>query len=320
MYKRLQDTLPESRKLGRVSDFAFRCWTVALAKADWFGRLTAEPDKFRITCFANRSSVTDSEVMSALDELADANAIHLYRIPEGRFLLIHRHEEHNPTGGLKTRPVRCPPPPAGLCRCGRYKQGEVPKAIQGSTFRFFQGLFSTDQQPGSAPLCSSPLLSSKVGGCGGKEETVETASSAVEDLPEGTLAKLTDEFTSLTGRVPLAAVADPTELLDRLKGLIRVRGLEPMLAVMRAKTSDCIQRTGRAPSSLQYFVPIFEDDRAFNGKGSRNDGAQKVVQHFALRPGKLGETVERRIAEREGAGTGPGKKGGAPGGGGKKNP
>jgi len=317
VYKRLQDNLPESRKLGRISDFAFRCWANGLAKADWFGRLTAEPDKFRITCFANRPKVSDDEIAGALDELADANAIHLYEIPEGRFLVFHRHEEHNPTGGLKTRPCRCPTPPPGLCRCVRYKLGETPKSVVGSTFRHFQRLFSTDQRPGSAPLCSSPLLSSEVGGSGGKEEEPsKPAELAAPEVEEGAVGKLCDQFTHLTGRPPLTSVGDPREMMERLKGMIAVRGLEPMVKVMTEKASECLQRTGRPPSSIQYFIPVFEDDRLFKGgngsgtgKTKLNPGAKAVVSHFGLGDGTLGKKASERISRRgeEGAGKGSGR-------------
>lgn len=287
MYKRLQDTLPQSRKLGRVSDFAFRCWALAISQADWFGRLSADPDKFQITCFANRKGVLEDEIKYALDELADAGLIHLYRVDEGRFLVLHRHKEHNPTGGLKTRPRRCPPPPPRMCRCVEYKPDENPRSVKGCVFRFGVNLFAVEAKA-EAPI-PEPAL-------------VETEAAPVDDPEEGQLCKLTDEFTNLTGRPPLAGIMEPREFLDRLKGMIRVRGLDAMIAAMKSKTSDCIQRTGRPPSSLQYFVPIFEDDRVFNGSGGMNGGAQAIVGHFGLGAGKLQEGVERKIAERKGSG------------------
>ncbi len=294
MYKRLQDTLPESRKLGKLSDFAFRCWVNGLAKADWFGRLAADPDKFRITCFANRPKVSDEEIAAALDELDTIGAIHLYEVEEGRYMVYHRHEESNPTGGLKTRPCRCPAPPARTCRCVRYKQGENAKSVVGNRFRFFKGLFSTDQKAASAPLCSSPLLSSQeVGGSGGKEEE-----EPPKEEEERTVGKLCDEFTHLTGRVPFQSVGDPMEMMERLRGLISVRGLEPMLKVMREKTSECQQRTGRPPSSMQYFMPIFEDERLFKGNGGMNEGASQVVRHFGLAPGSLDKKAKERMDAR----------------------
>lgn len=297
MYKRLMDTLPESRKLGRISDFAHRCWTAGLSKADWFGRLTAEPDKFRLVCFPNRPQVTEDEIKSALDELADAGKsglIHLYQTDDGeRFMVFHNHDEHNPSGGWTTKPKRYPPPQTGLCRCVKYSQKESPKSIGGKQFRFFTGLFCTDQSLVSAKVTDQSLgmlLSSPI----------SSLSSS-----SGEFGKLCDEFTHLTGRPPLAGIGDPGEFEERLKGLLQVRGLTAMLAVLGRKTSECVQRTGRPPNSLQYFVPIFEDDRVFNGdangrrNGALNPGAKEVVGHFALRDGDLDQRLRERIAERE---------------------
>lgn len=115
--------------------------------------------------------------------------------------------------------------------------------------------------------------------------------------------KLSDEFFSLTGRPSLGGAKEPRELIERIKGLIRVRGLESCLKVMREKTSECVQRTGRPPHNLQYFVPILEDDRSF-GKGGNNGqpatgGAKEILRHFALPDGEMGRRVKEKIAARE---------------------
>lgn len=306
MFKRFHDSIPESRKLGQVSDFAFRCWTVGLSKADWFGRLTAEPDKFKVVCFPNRSQVTEEDIMRALDELADAGRvglIHLYMDEEGeRFLVFHNHDDHNPSGDWKTKPKKCPQPPKSICKCVKFTLREDRNSLAGKEFRFNSGknasgqLLARENASGQSLnlLLSSPLLSSQdKEGCGEEKGDVE---------------KLCNEFTSLTGRPPLSGSPDPEETLERIRGLIRVRGLEPMVRVMKLKASECVQRTGRPPNSLQYFMPIFEDERLF-GSGS-NDGAQAVVKHFALPPGHFDAEAQRRIAERERRG----KEGEPPGG------
>lgn len=314
MYKRLQDTVTESRKIGTVSDFAYRCWAQGLAKSDWFGRLPAEPSKFLTIVFPNRKQVSEDEVSAGLDELADVRGeglIHLYEREEGRFLVFHMHEKHSPTGSIRNKTPKYPAPPLSVCgmgdRCLKYAAREKPEEVFGSAFRFFKGLFLTDRLAAFGvrtavpevrtavltavhPLLSSPVLSShsqEKGGCGGEEDTAS-------------LRKLLDEFTSLTGRAPLYGVKDPLELVERLKGLLKVRGLEAIIQVMKEKTSECVQRTGRPPSTVHYFLPIFEDGRLFrNGAGARGrtQGATAPPGEFALPEGELARQMESRMAE-----------------------
>ena len=169
------------------------------------------------------------------------------------------------------------------------------------------GRKKSGRSPDNVPTVAAPFASASAS---------VSVSASKGDGEEGGFGKLCDEFTSLTGRPPLAGVADPMDLSERIKGSIQVRGLEPLLRLMREKVSDCVQRTGRPPSNLQYFAPVFEDGRLFSGRGM-NDGAKAIVRKFALSDGELERKVRERIAERErtaaDAGAGSGEAAGAPG-------
>lgn len=121
---------------------------------------------------------------------------------------------------------------------------------------------------------------------------------------DGALAKLCDEFTSLTGRAPLVGVGDPAALVERLRGLVSVRGLDPMLRIMRQKASECQTRTGRPPNTIQYFVPIFEDDRLFTANGGSNGKGTGATGEFRLTDDEVERLVTDKIARREGRGAG----------------
>lgn len=322
MYKRLHDTLNTSVRLGKVSDFAHRCWTVGLSQSDTFGRLTADPEKFRMICFANRPSVTVEQIMVALDELAEVDGeglVHLYVDAEGeRYLVFHKHEPSNPSSGFKYKTSKWPAPPRGLCPCVKYTPKEAGQPVGGREFRFevqamlfpsanckeggkqqpgcslFQeeqpvsyrdvGLRQTETDQDRSLQPHAPAHSLSLGeGAGGGDAAAPTPApvppcravphaevpggSAWEARPKTAedlaLNRLCDEFTNLTGRMPLTGATNVLEVTDLLRGFIRRRGLEALIEVMRRKTSDCVNRHGRSPSSMQYFVPIFEDDRAF---------------------------------------------------------
>jgi len=295
MFKRLQDTISESRKLGAVSDFAHRCWTVGLPKADWYGRLTAEPGKFRLKCFPNRPSVTDAEISGALDELADVGGeglIHLYLDADGdRYLVYHRHEQYNPTGGWKTKPRKCPPPPKGLCKCCEYFVEELSKPLVGRSFRFSGVEKTTDHTCDHSPLLSSPLLVGREGGPGGEGGDAKEA-----PLSPG-VRTLIEEFSTLTSK-PSAKRPDAA-LVRELEALVAARGLPALLSVLRERVPEYIARNQASPGTLHYFLPVFKDERVFTVKGAIHGTSIHTVRELAIPRGTFGRAVEERIRERD---------------------
>ena len=61
---------PQHRKLGRVSDRAFRLWLTMLTQADDEGRLSADPGQLRLLTFGYFPEVTEVDVAGALGELS----------------------------------------------------------------------------------------------------------------------------------------------------------------------------------------------------------------------------------------------------------
>lgn len=279
MYKRLHDSVPDSLKLGKLSDFAFRCWTVGLSQADWYGRLTAEPEKFVVQCFPNRREVTPEQVKAALDEVADVmgeGLIHLYMSADGKqYLVFHKIEEHNPRQTHVRAASAYPPPPKGLCPCVRYCPQEGQGPFGGREFRFYPGLFSnTGKEEGGvherADACfvvheragacltvhdidpSSPLLSLKggreTGGCGGGQ---------------GSLDRLSAEFEALTGRSAFRSEEERAKTAQLFAPILAARPLEELLSVMSRRISRERTRGNKGPASMRYFVAVFSDPRSF---------------------------------------------------------
>lgn len=288
MYKRLDDSLPESRKLGKIGDFAFRCWAVGLTKADWFGRLTAEPDKFILKCFPNRRTIADEEVALALDELANVGEglVHLYIAEDGkRYMVFHHHEEHNPSGGWKTKPCKCPPPPRGLCRCLKYTQQESRKPVKGKEFRFQPTLFPTGQsgdepdRNGKFGSPVSPLSTNDLAAATGQSEPTDHCSSPAPLLSSssppgegcgerGAFDRIAVEFQSLTGRSAVPIGKNRAEVEAALAPLLERRGADACIRLIRDRVTEQVRRTGAPPGSLLYFVPVFQDDAAFANGGA----------------------------------------------------
>ncbi|MGH6629981.1 MAG: hypothetical protein ACREB3_09650, partial [Burkholderiales bacterium] len=277
MFKRLHDTVPDSLKLGRISDFAFRCWTVGLSQSDWHGRLPAEPEKFIVQCFPNRREITPELVKSALDELAEVmgeGLIHLYKSADGKqYLVFHRHKKHNAPSTHPRTTSDCPPPPKGLCVCVTYAAAEGQGPFGGREFRFYPNLFErggassipdggleSEKLPNGSSAChvaqacadsrrrvqqkdvSSPLLSSPLGG----------------GVGEGGFDLISSAFLRLTGEKGWKSIRERQAIELAMQPSLVTRGAPALVAVMEARI-----KPGQPPSSLRYFIPVFNDPSVF---------------------------------------------------------
>lgn len=78
---RIRTIKPEAlqhRKVGRLSDRAFRLWVGMLTQADDSGRLVADLDQLRVEVFAYHPRVTSAHVTGALSEIASAGLVRVY--------------------------------------------------------------------------------------------------------------------------------------------------------------------------------------------------------------------------------------------------
>jgi muramidase (phage lysozyme) len=331
MYKKLHDSVPDSLKLGKLSDFAFRCWTIALSQVDWYGRLTAEPEKFVVKCFPNRREVTSEQVKAALDELAEVmgeGLIHLYRTSEGQqYLVFHKHQEHNPPSTHPRTKSECPPPPKGLCACVRYARQEGDGPFGGREFRFFPGLFDKEgreeerKQPagnvqegadaapsvlGCADLCLPVLACASL--ClsvQGKDVSspLLSSSSPLREERGGVggdgVAILAAEFSALTGKKAWRSEKERLQITETMTKALETRGNEALLVLMRERIFRERKRGRKLPVSLSYFGPIFSDASCFPSKSPTPAPAE--TRSKALTPAddyvRARADAEARLAE-----------------------
>lgn len=82
---RIRSIKPEAlqhRKVGRLSDRAFRLWVGMLTQADDEGRLVVDPDNLRVLCFGYHPKVKIEHVSAALNEILGLGLIRLYGISQ----------------------------------------------------------------------------------------------------------------------------------------------------------------------------------------------------------------------------------------------
>jgi uncharacterized phage protein (TIGR02220 family) len=78
---RIRTLKPEAlqhRKVGRLSDRAFRLWITMLTQADDHGRLVADPNQLRLLAFGYHDKVHVQHVEAALEEIARWGLIRCY--------------------------------------------------------------------------------------------------------------------------------------------------------------------------------------------------------------------------------------------------
>lgn len=103
---------PQHRKVGALSDRAFRVWTVLLTQADDEGRLVCDASQVRVWGFSYHRDVTDAHVEEAIQEVARPGLIRLYTINGTRYAVFGSWADHQKIN--RPTPSKLPPPPSLL--------------------------------------------------------------------------------------------------------------------------------------------------------------------------------------------------------------
>lgn len=96
---RIRTIKPEAlqhRKVGRLSDRAFRLWIAMLTQADDHGRFIADTEQLRVVAFAYHPPIKGAQVEAALDEVASSGLVRLYVVDGvryGDFPSWHEHQK-----------------------------------------------------------------------------------------------------------------------------------------------------------------------------------------------------------------------------------
>jgi len=94
---RIRSLKPEAlqhRKIGRLSDGAFRLWTGLVTQADDEGRVRWYSDSFRVVAWSYHPTVTDEMVVKLLKEIVSAGLAVPYKVNGIEYLELHDWKEH----------------------------------------------------------------------------------------------------------------------------------------------------------------------------------------------------------------------------------
>jgi hypothetical protein len=128
---RIRTVKPEAlqhRKLGRVSDRAFRLWLTMLTQADDAGRLSADPGQLRLLAFGYFPEVSESDVADALGELTVVGLVRTYVVDGTPWACFPSWADHQRIS--HPAPSKIPPPPP--LASPREPSGILQKSPQGS--------------------------------------------------------------------------------------------------------------------------------------------------------------------------------------------
>jgi hypothetical protein len=112
---RIRSLKPEHkghRKVGRLSDRAYRLWVGLITEADDEGRFVVDPEQFRAVIFPYQRTLTVAKVEAALGELVTAELVRLYDADEHRYGLFPSWGEHQKIE--RARPSAHPAPLDGF--------------------------------------------------------------------------------------------------------------------------------------------------------------------------------------------------------------
>jgi hypothetical protein len=102
---------PQHRKVGRLSDRAFRLWVTMLTQADDEGRLVADPGQLRIQAWGYHDEVSEKDAAAALEEIATSGLVHHYTVADVPYVWFPSWADHQRIHKNHFTPSKLPPPP-----------------------------------------------------------------------------------------------------------------------------------------------------------------------------------------------------------------
>lgn len=117
LWKKLHQTISLNDKHAALGFSFHALWQGLLVNSDTKGRYPADLRIVRSQVLPLYEDVTDDMIETAINRLAEVGLLHRYEVGGKRFVVLHDHEESNPTGNLRYQRPRWPAPPGNLCEC-----------------------------------------------------------------------------------------------------------------------------------------------------------------------------------------------------------
>lgn len=242
---RIRSLKPEAlqhRKVGPLSDRAFRLWVGMITQADDEGRLVADVSWLRVVVLGYHPQVTDGDVEAALAEVVSAGLVRLYAVDGTRYGAFPSWRDHQRID--RPRPSMLPPSEASSSPRAPSVEASTqapPRAIEPSSSdrRGSEGIGSGSDRRGSEGASGSDV----------RRVLAARASHATED-----------ESVTDTGITPGAPPAAGRPIVFRMPASI-VEALDraPTLgAVERLRDPAWWQAEVRANPGVDYAAEVLK--------------------------------------------------------------
>lgn len=99
----IKDSIRFSEKLNSLSDFQFRLWVSLITYVDDYGRGDARPAVIKGTCFPLRDRITNKDIDAALNALAGAGCVGLYKVDGKPYLYFPNWQSHQNIRNKKSK-------------------------------------------------------------------------------------------------------------------------------------------------------------------------------------------------------------------------
>lgn len=108
----IKDSIRFSEKVNALSDFQFRLWVSLITYVDDYGRGDARPAVIKGTCFPLRDRITNKDIDAALNALAGAGCVGLYKVDGKPYLYFPNWQSHQ---NIRNKKSRFPAPENATC-------------------------------------------------------------------------------------------------------------------------------------------------------------------------------------------------------------
>lgn len=129
----IKESIRTSKKVNALSDFEFRLWLYLITYADDFGRGSADPELLKGLVFPRRKGITEKQIQTALDGLANTGMVILYEVDDEPFFYFPNWGKHQ---RVQTKKSRFPGPELAASPSSTVNHGESPpesNTIQSNT-------------------------------------------------------------------------------------------------------------------------------------------------------------------------------------------
>ena len=119
----IKESIRTSKKVNALSDFEFRLWLYLITYADDFGRGSADPELLKGLVFPRRKGITEKQIQTALDGLANNGMVILYEVEEEPYFYFPNWDKHQ---RVQTKKSRFPDPELSSSPSSTVDHGEPP--------------------------------------------------------------------------------------------------------------------------------------------------------------------------------------------------